>query len=111
MVSWARLPPDVLRHLLLTLHPDERPNASLVCKAWLRCHDDLVTVLADPQPIEVRLALPVWQNVDSATMQQPTPQCIAIAVGQHDACPLARGGSYLVRWSLRAADAAHASRQ
>lgn len=51
---WSGLPSDALGNVLLALHPDDRPVASLVCKSWLRSHDELVTVLADPQPLEVR---------------------------------------------------------
>lgn len=50
--GWAELPRDVLATVLLYLHPGDRPTASLVCKAWLRCHDDLCT---EACLIEVRM--------------------------------------------------------
>lgn len=60
--GWAQLPRDALAAVLLCLHPSDCPLASLVCKSWLQCHDELVTVLAHPQPVEVctprRAALP-----------------------------------------------------
>ena len=74
-VSWTGLPRDVLLRLLAAVHPRDRPNTSLVCKTWLRCHDELVTVLTDPQPIVgVRFAPLGGQNVDPVTLQTARPR-------------------------------------
>lgn len=92
------MPSDALRNVLLAMHPGDRPVASLVYKSWLRCHDELVTELAERQAIEVRPA--------PSTVLSSTEHPLAPSVALDWSCIMRRSQSAFCMSSAEAAAAA-----